>query len=151
MKTTEKLGLAFCSLTGLVLLFFGIYQYDKSQSLIENGIEVPGVVTALRTKGGSFSPVVEFTDHIGVKRLHYSKVSSDPPRFFVGETVNIVYNPRDPKYPVNCRINTTMTMWGTPILLLAMGSTFLVVSTIVWYVLKYRGGVVVFGRGHKKR
>lgn len=151
MKPNERLGIYLCSIAGLIILAIGMYLYNTAKNLTENGIEVQGVVVALRTKGSSFSPVVEFIDHQGIKRLHYSAVSSDPPRFYVGEKVKILYNPEDPKYPVNAKINSTITVWGAPILLICMGSFFVLLSWIVWYLIKYRRGVILFKEDIFKR
>ena len=72
MKKKERFGLYICAITGLILLSIGINQYSMIKDLKANGIEVLGEVVELRAKGSSFSPVVEFIDHVGIKRLHYS-------------------------------------------------------------------------------
>lgn len=113
---------------------------------MKRAIAVEGTVVNNQEKGAAMRPVVEFTDHKGVKRLHYSAISSDPPRFFIGEKVDILYDPLDPKYPVNAKIDSTMTIWGIAIFLSGFGSFFIFISTIVWYLKTYKNGVFLFRR-----
>ena len=142
MTPNERIGLTITYITGFILLSIGIYSYISTKGFMENAIAVDGVVINRPDRDASMRPIVEFTDHTGVKRLHYSSLRSDPPRFFIGEKVKILYNPNDPKYPVNAKIDSTIDVWGVAIFLSGMGSFFILLSMLVWYVKTYKNGVL---------
>lgn len=130
---------------GLAFLLAAAYFKERADDLVDVAHEAQGVVIALdRKSSGSFSPVVEWTDHTGTKRTLYSPVSTQPPRFFEGEQVSILYDPADPKYPVNARIKSTMEIWGAAIFFLVFSGFWLLVTFVSWYVWS-KGGIVVFG------
>ena len=141
-----KINLLFkvFAVIGLGLLLAGTYFYERAAELVEVAEEAPGVVVAMeRRDGGTYSPVVEWIDHTGAKRTLYSTVSSRPPRFFEGEHVTVLYDPADPKYPVNARIKSTFEVWGLAIFLFGFGGFWLFVTLVSWYVAS-KGGIVVF-------
>ena len=143
MKTTV-LFKAFIVID-LGFLLAGTYFQQRAADLVEVAEEAPGVVVALeRTGGGSFSPVVEWADHTGTKRTLYSTVSSRPPRFFEGEQVVVLFDPSDPKYPVNARIKSTLEVWGLALFFFVFGGFWLFVTFVSWYVWS-KGGIVVVG------
>lgn len=130
---------------GLCLILAGEYFRQQAAELVAVAEEAPGIVVALERSGeGSFSPVVQWTDHHGAMRTLYSSLSSRPPRFFEGEQVTILFDPDDPKYPVNARIKSTMDVWGLPIFFFGFGGFWLIVTFVSWYVWS-KGGIVVFG------
>lgn len=133
------------TMIGLGFLLAGVYFQQRSADLLEVAEEAPGVVVALERKSsGSFSPVVEWIDHTDTKRTLYSTMSSSPPRFFEGEQVTVLFDPADPKYPVNARIKSTFEVWGAAIMLFGFGGFWLFVTFVSWYVWS-KGGIVVFG------
>lgn len=136
----------FFIFVGVCLILGGAYSYESTSGLVERAISVDGVVTALeRTDSGTFRPVVSFVDHTGVERSLYSSASTNPPSFFEGERVTVVYDPQDPRYPVNARIDSTMTMWGLAIFLVGFGAFFILVALASWYISS-KGGVIYFDR-----
>ena len=130
---------------GFGMLLAGAYFQQKAADLVDVAEEAPGIVVAMeRRSGGTRSPIVEWTDHTSTKRTLYSTVSSSPPRFFEGEQVIVLYDPSDPKYPVNARIKSTFEVWGIALFLFIFGGFFLFVTFVSWYVWS-KGGIVVFG------
>lgn len=143
MQTTA-LFKAF-TVIGFGFLLAAAYFKERADDLVDVAIETAGVVVALeRGSNGTFSPVVEWTDHTGAKRTLYSSISTQPPRFFEGEQVTVLFDPADPKYPVNARIKSTFEIWGAAIFFLVFGSFWLFVTFVSWYVWS-KGGIVVFG------
>ena len=143
MTPNERLGLTITYVTGFIFLGIGIFSYISTKDFMQNAMAVDGVVINSPDTNASMRPIVEFTDHTGVKRLHYSSFRSDPPRFFKGEKVKILYDPNDPKYPVNAKIDSTFNVWGIAIFMSGMGSFFIFLSTLVWYVKTYKNGVLL--------
>lgn len=143
MKTTA-LFKAF-TVIGLGFLLAGVSFQQRAADLVDVAEEAPGIVIALeRTSSGSYSPIVEWTDHTATKRTLYSSISSRPPRFFEGEQVVILFDPTDPKYPVNARIKSTLDVWGPALFFFAFGGFWLFVIFVTWYVWS-KGGIFVFG------
>lgn len=141
---TNVLFKAF-TVIGVGFLLAAAYFKERADDLVEVAVEAPGVVVAMERGGeGTFSPVVEWTDHTGIKRTLYSSLSTKPPRFFEGEQVVVLFDPSDPKYPVNARIKSTYEIWGAAILLSVFGGFWLFVTFVSWYVWS-KGGIVVFG------
>lgn len=137
----------FFIFVGVCLILGGVYSYERTSSLIERAISVDGVVARMeRTESGTFRPIVEFVDHQDIQRTLYSSASTNPPSFFEGEQVTVIYDPNDPKYPVNARINATMSLWGLAIFLVCFGLFFILVSLASWYISS-KGGVIYFDRG----
>ena len=133
------------TIIGLGFLLAGTYFQQKATNLVDVAEEAPGVVVAMdRRSGGTYSPIVEWTDHTGTKRTLYSTISSSPPRYYEGEQVVILYDPTDPKYPVNARIKSTFEVWGLAIFFFGFGGFWLFVTFVSWYVWS-KGGIVVFG------
>lgn len=149
MTTGEKITLLITYSFGVIFLTLGYYFYSSTQTFLKNAISVDGMVVSLRNNEGTSQPIVEFVDHKGITRTHHSSMGSYPPRYFIGETVKILYNPSDPKYPVKARIHSTMDVWGVTIFFLGMGSFFILVSTLVWYVIKYHNGFWFFRKEHR--
>lgn len=130
---------------GFGFLLAGAYFQQRAADLVDVAEEAPGVVVSLERSGsGTYSPIVNWTDHTGTKRTLYSAGSSNPPRFFEGEQVIVLYDPADPKYPVNARIKSTFEVWGAALFLFAFGGFWLFVTFVSWYVWS-KGGIVVFG------
>ena len=144
MTSGEKLILFITFSIGILFFTIGSYFYYSTQAFLEKAISVDGIVVSLQKKDGTSHPIVEFVDHKGLTRTHYSSTGTNPPAYFIGENVKILYDPNDPKYPVNSRINSTLGVWGLTIFFLAMGSFFVLVSTLVWYVIKYHDGIWFF-------
>ena len=134
---------------GLAIIIAGAYQYEKVADFVSSSNEVEGVVVdVVGERGKAKHPVVEWVDHTGITRTHYSNVGSSPPDFFVGEKVPILYDPNDPKYPVRARINSTGQLWPVVMLLFIAGTIFCLAASFTWYVAA-KGGVVYFGDDKK--
>jgi len=86
--------------------------FANAWHVVSQGVRVAGVVTELRNSGDVLCPVVDFKDQNGVQHTHYSSAGSSPPRFSVGEKIQIIYDPTDPK---KARIDNFMHLWMFPL------------------------------------
>ena len=130
---------------GIGFILASVFFQKRAAEFVGGAVEASGVVVALERKSrGSFSPVVEWTDHTGVSRTFYSPMASHPPRYFEGELVTVLFDPNDPKYPVNARIKSTLDSWGIAIFFAIFGGFWLLVTLLSWYVWS-RGGTIVIG------
>lgn len=94
-------------LIACIPLAYGARESWKDGQLAQSGEVVPGRVievryepgnpsVAWRRRGGGGSPVVTFTTRAGEARTAVGSVNRYPPPWAVGETVDVVYDPRSP-------------------------------------------------------
>ncbi len=107
-------------------LFAGaVWAYFKQRSQMESRIPVTGTVVELvhrSTTGGRsgiFCPVVEFGLPSGERITFTSDFGSRPASHKVGQSVNVRYDPTDPR---KAEIESGMTTWLAPVILVFMGA-----------------------------
>ena len=138
----------FFLVAGFLFVVAGLYQYDKISEFAAAAVEARGTVIGMeRSSNGTSKPVVEWTDHTGIPRILYSNAGSNPPGFFEGEQVTVLYSPDDPKYPVTARIDSTFQLWGLPIFLVCFGAAWMLIASLTWYV-HAKGDVIYFDGEH---
>ena len=84
---------------GLTLCSISYYFYHKGRYLIENGIEVKGIVIGMhRMKRYEYpvAPSIRFVTREGKEHVWHSSEGRNPPLFQVGQEVVLYYNPADP-------------------------------------------------------
>ncbi|MDB5326798.1 MAG: hypothetical protein JWM57_2367 [Phycisphaerales bacterium] len=78
-----------------------IWFYTSASHFLSHATSVPGIVTALKpstsSDGTTYLAEFEYTDTAGQKRNGVSSWSSNPPRYAVGDAVEVLYLPIDPK------------------------------------------------------
>jgi hypothetical protein len=114
---------------------WGVYAASISWKLENEGVTTTGTVVRLdesdSAEGGCcvYSPVIEFTASDDQKYTFEGGNASDPPAYDVGETVNIIY---DPKEPDTAQINKWTERWLFPIIIIpAMTLTALIVNIVL--------------------
>ncbi len=118
------MGLCF-GLAALGLLAGAVWAYFRQKSQMESRIPATGTVVELvhrSTTGGRtgiFCPVVEFTVPSGEKIQFTSDFGSRPASHKIGQSVNVRYDPTDPQ---KAEIESGMTTWLTPLILVFMGT-----------------------------
>jgi hypothetical protein len=83
----------------------------------------------------TYAPVFSFVTAEGREVLVTSRMSSNPPGFHPGESVPVLYDPRN---PLNARINTFGQMWGAETILGGLGAAFCGMN-LAWLVSIRRG------------
>ncbi len=107
--------------------FFGgaVWSYFRQKNQKESRVLTTGTVVELvqrATTGGRtgiFCPVVEFSVPPGQRIQFTSDFGSRPASQKVGQTVNVRYDPSDPQ---KAEIESGMTTWLVPLILVFMGS-----------------------------
>jgi hypothetical protein len=120
------LGVCFCALSGGLA-------YSR-HDFLTRAIETPGQVMRLERRDGYYNPVVTYTDHTGVARELYTDQGTTTPMYFEGERVIVLYDPTDPEFPVHAMIKKFWELWLAPIAFGFMGTIFVVLSTIFWFL-----------------
>ena len=82
-------------------------------------------------KGGSFSPVIEFQDKTG-RDFEFKGVGSSPPRYRVGDQVEVLYHPDDPEQAV---IDGFLDKWLPATLVLAFSGIVLLTGALLLWLL----------------
>jgi hypothetical protein len=111
------LGLsAFALLGGAALAYF------RQRRTLESRTAVTGTVVELASvqgrRGYIYCPVVEFTISSGQTIQFTSDFGSRPAGHRVGQTVNVRYDPADPQ---KAEIESTLSTWFAPGILIFMG------------------------------
>lgn len=118
-------------LIGIGLLAGAGYLYSNTSEFVANARRAPGTVVALR----SGAPEVKFRAHDGREIQFTSSVSSKPPSYRVGETVEVLYRQERPE---DAEVNGLVTLWLGVMILGGLGSVFSLI-----------GGGLVFALGRK--
>jgi hypothetical protein len=119
------------ALIGSILLGVGYYTAHKTIDYLAHGAKVEGsVVRMVRGSGSSkgSKPVVKYA--VDGRDFEISgEISSSPPAFHVGETVEVLYMPADPATAV---INSFSERWLFPVI---FGGIGVVVGLAGWGIL----------------
>jgi hypothetical protein len=138
-------------LFGLGIAYFGWSARARTLDFIADSSRAAGSVVEMQTRQDSegdtlFYPVVEFTTADGEIVRFRSSTGSNPPRFEVGEEVEVLY---DPLLPENARVSSFVDLWLFPTILLAFGGIFLLFGLIGFFnsllVLLGIGGLLGIG------
>jgi hypothetical protein len=126
MKKFRKF--AYISLgLGVLLLFISLVLWNKTRLFVARATTAQGVVTDLvvvRDKDGgsdTYKPEVKFSTGDGKEIVFTSSFSSRPPAYDVGETVPVLYLPRQPQ---EARINGFGSLWLGCVILAGLGAAF---------------------------
>lgn len=140
---SDKIIPAVLIFAGACFALGGIYLYVQTDDFTKRAISVEGEVVALQRAVGSttYFPVVRYKDHLNQERTLYSNAGSSPPAYFIGEKVDVLLDPNDPRYPISAKIDTFWQVWGPSWFLIGFGSFFIFFSLMVRYIMS-RGGVV---------
>jgi len=123
-------------LPGIVLAVVGgVWWYNVSH-FVQTAEQAEGTVIELvlrrdREHGDMYSPVVEFTDHLGQRHEHRSRSSSNPPRYSVDDKVQILYE-RDS--PNSASINHWFDLYFGPFMCLLFAATDVIIAIIMLVV-----------------
>ena len=117
------MGLCF-GISAFGLLGGAVWAYFNQQRKMESRVAAVGTVVELTTqvtasgRSSIISPVVEFTAPSGEKVRFTSDFGSRPAGHKIGQSVNIRYDPVDPK---KAEIESAMNIWLVPLILVFMG------------------------------
>lgn len=117
------MGLCF-GLSAVALFGSAVWAYFSQQRKMESRVAAVGTVVELTTQGTAsgrstmICPVVEFTVPSGERIRFTSEFGSRPARHEIGQSVNVRYDAVDPQ---KAEIESTMTLWLVPLILVFMG------------------------------
>jgi len=145
MSDELTVGIAF-SLVGGLLALIGVFLFIRTRIFIGKAQEAKGTVIQMvysRTSsssgsGGGYAPVYQFRTLDGQNIVIQDCLSSNPPRFQVGQEIDVLYESGNPQ---KARINKWMNLYFVPVLLGGIGLIFGVVGIAIVFpqVLKMLG------------
>ena len=145
MSDESTVGIFF-SLVGGLLGLIGVFLFIRTRIFIGKAQEAKGTVIQMvysRTSsssgsGGGYVPVYQFRTLDGQNIVIQDSLSSNPPRFQVGQEIDVLYESGNPQ---KARINKWMNLYFVPVLLGGMGLIFGVVGIAIVFpqVLKMLG------------
>jgi type II secretory pathway pseudopilin PulG len=129
----STIGIIF-ALVGIVLLAIGVTVFMRTRKFLATAVGAQGTVIAMvererrdsKTKEihRTWSPQVRFA--VGEKTYDFtSSVSSSPPRYQEGQTIDVKYDPQDPN---NAKVASGSSYWTGPIILGGLGVIFTIVG-----------------------
>jgi hypothetical protein len=125
MSTDITLEIIFSLLGGFFLLT-GVFLYIRTKNFIGKAQEVKGTVIQMvysedSEGGGGYAPIYQFKTLEGQDIEIQDGLSSNPPRFKVGQDVKVLYDPENPR---NARLNKWLNLYFLPILFGGLGVIF---------------------------
>ena len=131
MKALSIIKYIFATI-GLGLLIGAFYLYQDKKAFLKTATVAPGLVVELRASRSdnstTYSPVVSFTAKDGRQIEFTSSVSSNPPSYSEGESVEIVYNPANPH---EANINGFSSLYLGTLILGILGTVFFLVGFLI--------------------
>jgi len=124
-------------LISIVLIYFAFRNYNTTKNLMTDGVKTKArVIDLIEVEGNdgyTYTPVFEYNDNANNIVKFESRISSNPPRYSVGEMVNIIYSKDTEEKKI-------ISFWGLyrwAIILLSIASPLLVIGGA--YILYSRG------------
>ncbi len=126
--------------SAVALLVGAVWAYFSQQHKMESRVATTGTVVELTTQATSsgrssiICPIVEFTATSGEKIRFTSDFGSRPAGHKIGQGVKVRYDSADPQ---KAEIESAMSLWLTPLILVFMGiiACCLAVSFLGIYLL----------------
>jgi len=98
-------------LLGIISGIVGFMWWQNVRHFVQTAEQAEGTVIELvesrSSDGSTYSPVIEFADRFGQRQEYQTCVGTNPPRYSVGDKVQIVYDQRrcGNILPKNCNLN----------------------------------------------
>ena len=137
MNNSRKIGYLYLVL-GILSIVGGLYVTKSTYDFIENALSAEGVVLELMQRDDSLYPKIEFQDYTGKSHTFEANYGCSPACYKEQERVNILYLADE---ITNTEINSFMALWLPSLLLLGVGSSFVIVSLL--QIKRLNSGAVI--------
>lgn len=135
-RSLRVVGLVFAALSVVILIVAMVLFNIRLGPISAASGRAEGEVIGMAGHGRGRAPIVEFTPATGHAVRFEGSFSSKPPRYRIGERVQVVY---DPASPAHAFIDTFLEKWFLPFLLAMIGIPYLLVAGLI-LILAARGG-----------
>lgn len=144
MKTISTVKYVFTAI-GCAMLVGAFFLYSNTQDFINNAEIANGRVIALVPSRSSdsvtYRPVVQFQSVRGELIEFTSSTGSNPPSYYEGETVEVLYPTFAPR---DAKINGFFSLWGMSAIVGGLGLLFFIVGGAIILVGKLKNNKVAF-------
>lgn len=128
----------------LPFLIIGLVEVHKARVMVQEFVTASGTLIDNEYRSHTdpedsarvywaYYPVVSFTTAQGYLYIFTDGEGSDPPTYKVGEAVEVLYNPDDPR---DATIHSWMSIWMGPLWITVIG-LFPILGLIGWSVWRY--------------
>lgn len=128
IQSTRWVGWFLLVVASILVLIAG-YRFFSTQEFLANGVWTKGTISGQNFQndpdGYFYSPIVTFADKQGIIRSWISEIAYNPPRFQIGQVVDVVYRPYDPTIAL---IREFWDLYLIDLLLVGIGALFALLS-----------------------
>mgnify|MGYP006188413307 CR=1 FL=1 len=130
MKALSTIKYTF-TIIGFGMLVGAFFLFSSTNTFLDEAVSARGtVVDLIRSSGSSdsgptYAPVVQFTTSSGQAIEFTSSVSSNPPSYSPGESVEVLYLPNQPH---NAKMSSFFSLWGGATIVGSMGGIFFLIG-----------------------
>ena len=141
---------------GAILSLIAFILYQKKSAKLKGSLTANGIVTGLTEsqvnvftsgtiedelifreeenifKGGSYAPLIEYSDKSG-KKHNIQGAASSPPKYKIGQQVEILYLESDPEKAI---INSFLEKWMVVLMLGGFGALLLLCGVMILLFMK---------------
>ena len=127
------------ALVGPLMLVAAGIGFQHERAFIRRASTAQAVVVEMVEKRGNdgptFAPVYVFHDNSGQEQKIYSRTSSYPPAYRVGDKITVLY---DRQAPQDAQIHGFFDMWGWMTIVASMGISYCVIGPVLLVVARKR-------------
>jgi hypothetical protein len=129
VEKSRRVAVPLLFVFGLGFLLLSRYLYVNTARFLEKADHADGVVVDLKQVDSrdstTWAPVIEFVDPSGGRRRFVERMSSNPPSYYAGERVDVLFNRENPR---DARIDRGRGNQWVAILVGSMGGLFLLMG-----------------------
>jgi hypothetical protein len=117
-------------LVGALLLVIGLFFFLRTRNFLGKALMAKGTVVQMvyrqnssadSNSGGGYAPVYQFETAEKQRVVKQDGLATNPPRYEVGQTIDILYDPGNPQ---KAYVNRWMNLYFVPALLGGLGLIF---------------------------
>lgn len=117
---------------GIVFIFIAGYRYISTEQFLANGVWTKGTISGNNFQndpdGYFYSPIVVYRDRQGGAHQWISDIASNPPRYDIGQVVDVVYRITNPN---DALIIDFWELYLIDLVLGGVGILFLVIGPVI--------------------
>ena len=115
----------------IVGLWLPLYLFFETKGFLKVAVRTEARVVQLEKRNDCYFPVLSFVDESGDEHRIPSSYGSYPPRYEVGDSVQILYNPENPK---KVEIDAFFVLWFGPIIGFAITTVAIMMGLLFFFV-----------------
>jgi len=135
VKATRIIGLVM-TLSGISGLGLGIYFFTRTNNFLETAVKTQGKILANEERSSDgdnlYVPIFSFADKKGKEHHARSSWGFYPPKYKVGDSISVVYDPCD---PTKADIDSFTNLWLSSVMSFALSVPGLLFGLLFIFVV----------------